>query len=212
MPNPATALNAAADKLHEAVRANDPAALGALLTPDAALALVEVLNARAYLAQTGAADFNPEAATDYEALRLAERILTPQPWDYLTTDGTRLRVIPERLPQHQGGSVVLIQICEAAHTQVTPDGPEFEMRTADVPDLAAALTARTEWATRDGLDGILVVRPEGDGMRLAYTVFARDTTGQSADVDRTMLVPEEQRQDLASALRRALDVALGWEA
>ncbi|MEV7470245.1 hypothetical protein AB0O20_27630 [Streptomyces kronopolitis] len=75
MPNPAATLNAAAERLHDAVRANDPAALSALLTPDAALALIEVLNARAYLAHTGAADFNPEAATDYEALRLAEHIL-----------------------------------------------------------------------------------------------------------------------------------------
>ncbi|MEV7470246.1 hypothetical protein AB0O20_27635 [Streptomyces kronopolitis] len=136
----------------------------------------------------------------------------PQPWDYMTTDGTRLRVLPERRPQHQGGSVVLIQICEAAHVQVTPDGPEFEMLASEVPDLVSALTARTEWATRDGLDGMLVVRPEGDGMRLAYTVFARDTTGQPADVDRTVLVPEEQRLPLASALHRARDVAVGQEA
>ncbi|WP_030798923.1 hypothetical protein [Streptomyces sp. NRRL S-337] len=75
MPSPAATLNAAADKLHDAVRANDPAALAALLTPEIALALIEVLNARAHLAHTGAADFNPGAATDYESLRLAERIL-----------------------------------------------------------------------------------------------------------------------------------------
>jgi hypothetical protein len=48
-------------------------------------------------------------------------------------------------------------------------------------------------------------------MRLAYTVWARDTTGQPADVDCTVLLPEEQRLPLASALSRATDVALGWE-
>jgi hypothetical protein len=48
-------------------------------------------------------------------------------------------------------------------------------------------------------------------MRLAYTVYDRDTTGQPADVDRTVLVTEAQRLPLASALRRALDVARGWE-
>jgi hypothetical protein len=48
-------------------------------------------------------------------------------------------------------------------------------------------------------------------MRLAYTVYDRDTTGQPNDVDRTILVPGEQRMPLASALRRALDVARSWE-
>ena len=136
--------------------------------------------------------------------------LTPQPWYYNTPDGTRLRVIPEGLRQDPGDGVVLIQICEAAHVQVTPTGPEYLMRTVDVPSLIAALTDRTEWTTT-GWGDVLAVRPEGDGMRLAYTVYDRDTTGQPADVDRTVLVPEEQRLPLASALRRALDVAHGWE-
>ncbi|MGY5127390.1 hypothetical protein [Streptomyces nigrescens] len=136
--------------------------------------------------------------------------LTPQPWDYTTSDGTRLRVIPEGLPQGPGGGVVLIQICEAAHVAVTPDGPEYEMRTPDVSGLIDALITRTAWTDGDGADCI-VVRPEGEGMRLAYTVYARDTTGQPGDVDRTVLVPETQRLPLMSALSRALDVARGWE-
>lgn len=136
--------------------------------------------------------------------------LTPQPWDYTTHDGTRLRVIPEGLRQDPGDGVVLVQICEAAHVQVTPDGPEYSMRTVDVPGLIAALTGRTEWTTSDWGD-VLAVRPEGDGMRLAYTVYNRDATGQPADVDRTIHIPEAQRLPLASALSRALDVARGWE-
>lgn len=136
--------------------------------------------------------------------------LTPQPWDWWTADGTRLRVIPEGLRQDPGDGVILIQICESAHVQVTPDGPEYRMRTVDMPGLIAALTGRAEWSTSDWGD-CLGVRPEGGKMRLAYTVYARDTTGQPADVDRTMLLPEEQRQPLASALRRAMDVARGWE-
>lgn len=137
--------------------------------------------------------------------------LTPQPWDYTTPDGTRLRVIPEGLAQDPGNGVVLIQICEAAHVQVTPDGPEFPVRTSDMPELLAALDTRTEWTVSASWDEVLVVRPEAEGMRLAYTVWGRDTTGQGADVDRTVLVPEGQRLPLASALSRALDVARSWE-
>jgi hypothetical protein len=145
-----------------------------------------------------------------DALNTVIAELTPQPWDYTTADGTRLRVIPEGLAQDPGHGVVLIQICEAAHVHVTPDGPECPVRTADMPGLIAALTNRTEWTTHSWSD-VLAVRPEGDGMRLAYTAWGRDTTGQGADLDRTVLVPEEQRMPLVSALRRALDVARGWE-
>lgn len=146
-----------------------------------------------------------------DALNTVIAELTPQPWDYTTHDGTRLRIIPEGLRQDPGDGVVLIQICESAHVQVTPDGPEFELRTSEAPGLLDALDARIEWTVGSWSD-VLAVRPEGDGMRLAYTVYARDTTGQGADVDRTMLLPEAQRLPLASALRRALDVARGWEA
>lgn len=145
-----------------------------------------------------------------DALNIVIAELTPQPWDYTTDEGTRLRVIPEGLRQDVGNGVVEIQIIECAHVQVTPDGPEYPMRTVDVPGLIDALTDRREWTTTDFGD-TLTVRPEGDGMRLAYTVYDRDTTGQPADVDRTVFVPEVQRLPLASALRRALDVARDWE-
>jgi hypothetical protein len=136
--------------------------------------------------------------------------LTPQPWDWWTPGGARLRIIPEGLRQDPGDGVVEIQICEAANVQAVPDGPEYPMRSVDVPGLISALTNRTEWTTRDWGD-LLTVRPEQDGMRLAYTVYDRDTTGQLADIDRTILVPEAQRLPLASALARALDVARSWE-
>ena len=145
-----------------------------------------------------------------DAINIAIAELTPQPWDYTTPDGTRLRVIPEGLRQDPGNGVVEIQIVEAAHVQVTPDGPEYPMRTVDVPGLIDALTGRAEWTTTDFGD-VLTVRPEEGGIRLAYTVYDRDTTGQPADVDRTVFVPEVQRLPLASALRRALDVARDWE-
>lgn len=136
--------------------------------------------------------------------------LTPQPWDWWTPDGTRLRVIPEGLRQDVGDGVVEIQIIENAHVSKTPTGPEYPMRTGDVPGLIAALTERAEWKTSDWGD-FLTVRPEGDGMRLAYTVYDYDTTGRPNDVDRTILLPEAQRMPLASALARALDVAKSWE-
>jgi hypothetical protein len=136
--------------------------------------------------------------------------LTPQPWDYTTADGTRLRIIPEGLRQDPGDGVVEIQVIECAHISKTPDGPEYSMRSVDVPGLIDALTDRREWTTTDWGD-TLTVRPEGDGMRLAYTVYDRDTTGQPADIDRTVFLPEAQRLPLASALARALDVARSWE-
>jgi len=145
-----------------------------------------------------------------DALSIVIAELTPQPWDWTNPDGTRLRVIPEGLRQDPGNGVVEIQICEAAHVQVTPDGPEYPMRSVDVPGLIAALTERREWTTSDWGD-TLTVRPEGEGMRLAYTVYDRDTTGQPADIDRTVWLPEAQRLPLASDLARALDVARSWE-
>jgi hypothetical protein len=145
-----------------------------------------------------------------DAFNIVTAELTPQPWDYTTPDGTRLRVIPEGLRQDPGDGVVEIQICEAAHVQKVPDGPEYPMRSVDVPGLITALTDRMEWTSSDWGD-VLAVRPEDGGMRLAYTVYGRDTTGQPADVDRTIHIPEAQRLPLASALSRALDVARGWE-
>lgn len=147
----------------------------------------------------------------HDAIRIVTAEPTPQPWDYTSAEGTRLRIIPEGLRQDPGDGVVLIQICPAANVQVTPDGPEYSVRTAYMPELINALTDRTEWTTEDGWSDVLTVRPDGDGMRLAYTVWDRDTPGEPADVDRTILVPESQRLLLASALRRALDVARGWE-
>jgi hypothetical protein len=146
----------------------------------------------------------------HNALNIVIAELTPQPWDYWTTDGTRLRIIPEGLRQDAGDGAVEIQICEAAHVQATPDGPEYRMRSVDVPGLIGALTDRADWTTTDFGD-TLAVRPEPEGMRLAYTVYDRDTTGQPADIDRTILLPEAQRLPLASALARALDVAKSWE-
>lgn len=145
-----------------------------------------------------------------DAINIVLAELTPQPWDWWTPSGTRLRVIPEGLRQDPDEGAVLIQICEAAHVQVTPDGAEYRMRTVDVSALVGALTDRSQWTTTDFGD-TFAVRPEGDGMRLAYTVYDYDTTGHPADVDRTMLLPETQRLPLVSALARALDVARSWE-
>lgn len=145
-----------------------------------------------------------------DAFNIVTAELAPQPWDWWTPSGTRLRVIPEGLRQDPGNGVVEIQICEAAHVQAIPDGAAYSMRSVDVPGLISALTDRREWTTTDFGD-VVAVRPEVDGMRLAYTVYDYDTTGQPADVDRTILLPESQRLPLVSALARALDVARGWE-
>jgi hypothetical protein len=149
--------------------------------------------------------------------------LTPQPWDYTTPDGTTLRVIPAGLAASPGDAEVNIRITRADATGLGDYGitgpnsrgvAEVGVSTSLLPALIEALTQRTVWrdeclvaGTLTVVAGELAAMPDGDGVLVAVTEV------HSAERQETvaMRLPDEQRLPLASALRRALDVARSWE-
>ena len=142
--------------------------------------------------------------------------LTPQPWDYTTPDGTTLRIIPVGLHSDPGAAEVLIRITRADATGLYdygitgPDSrgvAEVGVTTTDLPGLIQALTGQTMWEDVDLVAGALTVCATPGGAAVTVTEV------HSAEREETvaMRLPEAQRLPLASALRRALDVAKGWE-
>lgn len=149
--------------------------------------------------------------------------LTPQPWDYTTPDGTTLRVIPAGLRSDKGDAEVNVRItrpdatglCDYGITGPNSRGvAEVGVTTRLLPDLIEALTQRTVWRDEHLVAGTLTViandiasMPDGDGVLVAVTEV------HSAEREETvaMRLPDAQRMPLASALRRAMDVARGWE-
>ncbi|MFB6937573.1 hypothetical protein [Streptomyces chartreusis] len=149
--------------------------------------------------------------------------LTPQPWDYTGADGTTLRVIPAGLRSDPGEAEVLIRITRADATGLYefgitgPDSrgvAEVGVPTRLLPDLIETLNQRTVWRNESLVAGTLAViandiatMPDGDGVLVAVAEV------HSAERKETvaMRLPDAQRLPLASALRRALDVARGWE-
>lgn len=145
--------------------------------------------------------------------------LTPQPWDYTTPDGTTLTVIPACLPHAEPGTAEV-------HLRVTRDkahAAQAAITTTDLPALIAALaepvtghwehephypdgTPKGRIGTWLGDDYGLTLNPVHSGFDLTAI---EDT--DAGVVAATLTVPEEQRLPLASALRRAMDVARGWE-
>lgn len=142
--------------------------------------------------------------------------LTPQPWDYTTPDGTTLRIIPAGLREDAGYAEALIRITRADATGLYdygitgPDSrgvAEVGVTTTDLPGLIQALTGQTMWEDVDLVAGALTVCATPGGVAVTVTEV------HSAEREETvaMRLPEAQRMPLASALRRALDVAKGWE-
>jgi len=144
--------------------------------------------------------------------------LTPQPWDYTTTDATTLRVIPAGLREDSGCAQVLIRITGPLVTGLydydltgpnTRGAAETGITTTDLPALIAALEGRAGWEQAEGW---------GDPTRIVVTPTLDVTVteghhdgSQWIGVTESVRLPEAQRRPLASALRRALDVARGWE-
>lgn len=155
----------------------------------------------------------------HNALNIALAELTPQPWDHTAADGTTLTVIPAGLPHAEPGTAEV-------YLRVTRDkthAAEAAITTTDLPALITALSApvTSHWehephypdGTPKGRIGTwlgdmygLALNPMQDGFSL--TVI--EDTGDGV-VAATVMVPEEQRLPLASALGRALDVARSWE-
>lgn len=144
--------------------------------------------------------------------------LTPQPWEYTTPAGTTLTVIPAGLRQDAGEAEVYLRV-----TNDKVHAAEAAITTTDLPALIDALSepVTTPWEHQphypDGtprgrvgtwlgdFSGLTLVPADG-GFTLT-TIEKDDHELLRAAVD----VPEPQRMPLASALRRALDVARGWE-
>lgn len=158
-----------------------------------------------------------------DALNTVIAELTPQPWDYTDADGTTLRVIPAGLRADHGEAEVYVRItrpdatglCEFGITGPNSRGvAEVGVPTRLLPDLIEALAQRTVWRDECLVAGTLIVvandvatMPDGDGVLVAVTEV------HSAEREETvaMRLPDSQRMPLASALRRALDVARSWE-
>jgi hypothetical protein len=139
----------------------------------------------------------------HDAINTALAELRAQPWDY-TVDGTTLTVIPAGLREAAGYAEVMIRIT-ASHTRAA----EIGVTTTYMISLLHALDTRTAWEHTTSLDDELTVAPAADGMVLTITDVRYDSAVR--EVTASMHIPEAQRMPLASALRRALDVARGWE-
>lgn len=135
--------------------------------------------------------------------------LTPQPWEYTTPDGVTLTVIPAGLRADAGMAEVYVRITASKKVAA-----EYAVTTTDLPAVVAALAepVTAEWQLAphwpDGTakwftDGALSLEPSTGG----FTLIVTDEDCLSAAVR----LPDEQRMPLASALRRAGDVARGWE-
>ncbi|NUQ99095.1 MAG: hypothetical protein HOY79_21915 [Streptomyces sp.] len=132
--------------------------------------------------------------------------ITPQPWDHTTPDGTRLRVIPDGQPAGEGEAEVLLQI-----TVDKTLAAQLGITTTDLPGLIGALTARRPWETSTVLDSLLdLTYPDDASVLLLITETVWEDRDNHA-VSTSIRLPEQQRLPLASALRRAYDVARGWE-
>lgn len=153
-----------------------------------------------------------------DALNIVIAELTPQPWDYTTPDGMTLTVIPAGNREDPG--------CAEVYLRVTRDkthAAQAAITTTDLPALIAALSEpiaevwehEPHWAdgTPKGklgtwlgdLYGLSLVPTDG-----GFRVTVAEDTGDGIEWA-SIALPEAQRLPLASALRRALDVARGWE-
>lgn len=151
-----------------------------------------------------------------DALNIVTAELTPQPWDYTDSEGTTLRIIPAGLREDAGYAEVLVRITRAdasglAEFGITgPDSrgvAEVGVTTTQLPALIEALTEQTSWMGAGLVAGDLLVAVGSGGVVVAVT----EVHGPEQHVAVSMTLPESQRLPLASALRRALDVARGWE-
>jgi hypothetical protein len=137
------------------------------------------------------------------ALNTVVAELTPQPWDYTTHDGiTTLTVVPAGLREDPGCAEVLIRIRAMGQFFDAEAG----IPSRDLPAMVDALTGNRTWSY-DTLDDVTATLTPfgGGGMLLTLSVDLE------AEDEPQIHIPETQRLPFASALRRALDVARGWE-
>jgi hypothetical protein len=141
-----------------------------------------------------------------DALNIVTAELTPQPWDYTAPDGTTLTVIPRGWPEGPGDAEVLIRVTES-HTLAA----QIAITTASMPELLAALDAQTALEYTPLNSDFITLTPSAGGDVSLEVVEINYVAGDSVETSAAIRVPAGQRLPLASALRRALDVARGWE-
>jgi hypothetical protein len=141
-----------------------------------------------------------------DALNTALAELTPQPWDYTTPDGVTLTVIPAGLREAPGQAEVYVRI-----TVDKTRAAEAAITTTDLPAIIDAIEANesVEHEPRWGTDSLRVIPTPAGPVLLVTEDDHRDGAWHTESA--TINLPEAQRMPLASALRRALDVARGWE-
>ena len=132
--------------------------------------------------------------------------LTPQPWDYTDNAGRALTVIPAGLREDPGRAEVMIRITENGSLPV-----EIGVTTTELPGMIDALTESQDWRHQTLEDSIIaaLIVPSG-AVTLVVTEVDWDNHARRM-ASAAVFLPAEQRLPLASALRRALDVARGWE-
>ena len=144
----------------------------------------------------------------HDALKTVTAELTPQPWDYTDAAGRTLTVIPAGLRADRGRAEVIIRVTESESLPV-----EIGVTTAELPGMIDALTGCQDWRHQTTLDSIIaaLIVPSGD-VFLFVTEADWSRNDERRLASASVRVPDDQRLPLASALRRALDVARGWEA
>lgn len=137
-----------------------------------------------------------------QALNTVIAELTPQPWDYTDNAGTTLTVIPAGLREDPG--------CAEVYVRIKAIGQFFDAEAGIpsrvLPGMIDALTGNRTWSY-DTDEVIAEVTPFGGG----GMILTVSEDYEAAEDQPQILIPEAQRMPLASALRRALDVARGWE-
>lgn len=142
----------------------------------------------------------------HQAINTVNAELTPQPWDYTTPDGTTLTVIPACLREAPGYAEVMVRVTVDKTTAA-----EVGVTTTYMVSLLHALETSTGWEHDTPVGAQLDVTPGEHGdMVLLVTETDYETQGYPTTAV-TVRIPEAQRLPLASALRRATDVARGWE-
>lgn len=138
-----------------------------------------------------------------DALNTVTAEFTPQPWDYTDSAGATLTVIPAGLREAPG--------CAEVYVRITVDkthGAEAAIPSRDLPAMIDALTSNRMWSFETIDDISCDLTPFGGGGMLLTLSADPDAVEEQPQIH----IPEVQRLPLASALRRALDVARGWEA
>ncbi|MFD8075821.1 hypothetical protein ACFV3E_24590 [Streptomyces sp. NPDC059718] len=130
--------------------------------------------------------------------------LTPQPWQYTAADGATLTVIPAGLREAPGYGEVYVRV-----TADKTRAAEVGVTTTYMASVLHAIDTSTGYEYINGLwDEIVITPTEGGGL---YIEVSEVHYEPRREVRTAIVLPPEQRLPLASAMRRACDVAKSWE-